>query len=150
MDPGVSFRPMEQQHLMHTITEKLRASLTEKSWSTYQKTWKQYQEFSAAVLGQYAVLPYPVINILYYIAFLVNKRLSPATITTQVSEISFLHKMNTCWDPTASFLVRKMLVGIKKDGSVADVRLPITPHLLTRIFTAAATVLASPFRMECI
>ncbi len=55
-----------------------------------------------------------------------NKGLSPATISSRLSDIAFWHKLYASNDPTDHFLMRRTLVGLRKERPQMDPRPPLT------------------------
>ena len=59
-----------------------------------------------------------------YISYACSSGLSASTIITQLSAVSFLHKLAGKRDPTKSFIVKKMLTGVQHLKPAGDSRLP--------------------------
>ena len=87
------------------------------------------------------VLPVDPNKILQFISFLDLNNLSPATITTYITAISFVHKMANVYDPTARFCVQKLLCAVNKLRGKEDSRLPITLILLSRLNTSLSSAI---------
>ena len=104
-----------------------------------------YCQFSANVLQKPPMLPIHCIDLLYFIAHLCNQALSAATITGYVSALSSLHKMNNLADPAATAIVQKTLQGVRKSGTGGDIRLPITPRLLSLMYERASMALGNNY-----
>ncbi len=68
--------------------------------------------------------------IMFFINHLYQKGLSPTTITSKISAISFLHQIFGKPDPAKHFLIRKFLRNLRKSHPHKDARLPITPNML--------------------
>jgi hypothetical protein len=72
--------------------------------------------------------------------------LSASTITTYISGISTMHKLNGQTDNTKSFLVTKILEGSKRKNSPkADLRLPVSMNLLKRLIQSLPFVCTSVY-----
>ena len=71
--------------------------------------------------------------------------LSPRTVQTYISGLGFWHKMNDYPDPTAHFVVRKLLFGYTKLHARVDARQPITVAMLRQIIPLFSSVCSSPF-----
>ena len=65
-----------------------------------------------------------------------SQSLSPSTILSHVSAISYDHKISNVTDPTQKFVVRKILKGAQNLKKSSDSRLPITKPILLRILAA--------------
>ena len=68
-----------------------------------------------------------------YIAYLSLEGLAVSTISSRLSGIAFLHKINGWDDPTDNFLVKKLKEGCKRQDKVEDSRCPITRAILSRL-----------------
>ena len=80
-----------------------------------------------------------------YITYAFNRAQSPSTITSQLSAVSYLHKLAGVTDPNQHFLVRKMMAGARKLKPQRDVRLPITTAILRLLIQAVDATAESPF-----
>ena len=89
-------------------------------------------------------LPITTDHIVMFIAFLKNKTLAARTISTYVSAISFIHRINQWPDPTNSFLIGKLLQFIHRHKNV-DSRLPITTSILDKLVNALMYTVSSKY-----
>jgi hypothetical protein len=90
--------------------------------------------------------PAPLYDLLFYIAYMSHTGLSASTITTYISGISTMHKLNGHTDNTKSFLVTKILEGSKRKNSPkADLRLPVSMNLLKRLIQSLPFVCTSVY-----
>jgi len=64
-------------------------------------------------------------SVALFISFLSASRLAPSTISSYISALSYAHKLKNIFDPTKSFLIRKLLSAQSRMGG-PDVRFPIT------------------------
>ena len=69
-------------------------------------------------------------QILLFISYLHLLGRAPATITTYVAALGFVHKFNNQPDPTNTFIVQKTLSTVNKKFGKPDNRLPITQFIL--------------------
>lgn len=72
-------------------------------------------------------------HIILFISYCFDIGYSPSTITTYMSGISFYHKLRDLKDPTALFIVKKLLEGCRRIRPRQDVRAPITEEILNKI-----------------
>ena len=79
------------------------------------------------------MLPFTVVNVIFFIAHLFGRGLTPLTVVAQASALAFVHKINGLADPVLSSVVEKMLQGFRKVAGGADLRLPVTADLVVRI-----------------
>ena len=76
-------------------------------------------------------------------AFLQHEKFAPKTISTYLSAIGFVHKMQGHTDPTTAFLVTKLVAGAYRLNQKPDIRLPITITILDRLITSLQWVTSS-------
>lgn len=77
-------------------------------------------------------------HIALFVAHLFHQKLAHSTISTYLSAIGYAHKLLHNADPTSSFLVKKLISGARRLHPTADMRLPITVHILDDIVHAAS------------
>ena len=104
-----------------------------------------YNDFCFNELGEEPRLPFPVTNILGFIAFFSDKGRAPSCITSYLSALSFIHKLNNLPDPAESQIVQKSLQGIRKQHPVSNDRMPITRHLLHKMCEYAPVALGNVY-----
>ena len=68
-----------------------------------------------------------------------------ATVRTYLAAISTKHKLNGWEDPTANFLLHKLMQGFAKSDRRSDTRLPITFQRLEQLVACLAQVCANTF-----
>ena len=95
------------------------------------------------------IWPASLYDVLCFIAYLFKDGLSHSSINCYLSGLSFFHKMNNFMDNTQTFVVRKMLEGIKRSsGHQCDNRLPITKEMLKRIILSLPCVCKSSYESK--
>ena len=100
------------------------------------------------IVKQAPSLPIKHHHLVLYVAHLADKAYSPATIATNLSALSFLHKLYCLPDPTTSFVVSKMLKGYKKLAPPPAIRLPITLPILQQLTAALPHLLHSHYEIK--
>ena len=80
------------------------------------------------------------ITIALYISHLSQEGLAPSTVASHLSVLSYVHKLQGFKDPGASFLVSKVLVGIKKMNDSVVVRSPILHDMLCKLMDSSTHV----------
>ena len=65
-----------------------------------------------------------------------------------MSGISFQHKVNDLYDPTKSFVVKKLLEGCKRVRRLNDIRAPITTTVLGTIISILPEICISPYEAQ--
>lgn len=95
------------------------------------------ENFQTTTLGYKSPqFPVSVSDLSLYIAFLFNKKLSPSTISSEISKIGYFHKISGHDDPSAVFSIKKMITGARKLKPSLDIRLPITLQILSKLTAA--------------
>lgn len=134
MDTCQKFQSMDStDYVIPMVSGMLQSALAPSTWKSYKKVWDSYSKFCKEKLDTISVLPYPLVNIVYYLGHLKSLGLSSSSIMSQFSALSFLHKINNLRDPLESPFLQKLLQGVKKQTQVIDTRLPITKNLLRLI-----------------
>ena len=82
-----------------------------------------------------------------FLAFLSLEGFAPATITSHLSAIAFVHKLNGWPDPTTSFVVKKLKEGCRHLNIHSDCRLPITFPLLKRLICVLPSICKSSYEV---
>ena len=80
-----------------------------------------------------------------YIEYAFNKGSSPATISSQLSAVSYLHKLANASDPTQAFIIKKMVVGVHKLRPQIDIRLPLNVSHVCNLIKSAQQVASSQY-----
>lgn len=115
----------------------MSAALEPSSQRAYKKAFSNFNSFQVAVLGYNSPqFPASVTDLTLYIAHLFEQRLSPATITSEISKLGYYHKLAGLADPSSVFAIKKMLVGARKLNPSLDLRLPITVAILHKLINA--------------
>lgn len=89
-----------------------------------------YAEYMVSIVKSYEFFPTTKRNILNFVSYLFDRGLVCSTILTYLSAIAFFCKMLSLPDHTNSFIVRKLLVAVKRTTGQPDSRLPISPNIL--------------------
>jgi hypothetical protein len=128
-----------------------------KTWKTCKTAVESFKTFRSLYQLR-DVWPAPLNDVMYYIAYLSYTGLSASTILTYISGLSYTHKLHSLEDNTKSFLVGKLLEGLRRQKpKKSDIRLPISISLLKRLiqslpsvcFSACESMLfASAFRLS--
>ena len=126
----------------------IQASLEENTKTVYRRAWTQLKTF---MIDQSLSLTLPVAEraIIMFIAHLFENNYAAATILTSISSISYVHQLHDFPDPSKSFLVRKLLQGVKKSNKSIDTRLPITLPMLQKLVMVAPLAFRSHFQCKC-
>jgi hypothetical protein len=85
------------------IDSLVNASMADSKWKTYKTAVESFQSFRKLYNLQ-DTWPAPLYDLLFCIAYMSHTGLSASTITTYISGISTMHKLNSHTDNTKSFL----------------------------------------------
>ena len=112
---------------------------------TYRRAWATYDKFSVEFFGQSSSVPLNVSQVCLFVAYLQHENFAPKTISTYLSALSFVHKMQGHIDPTAAFLVSKLVAGAYRLNNKLDVKLPLTVPILNRLLASLRWVTTSVY-----
>ena len=150
MGPLVRSSPTEgarksDVHLSANAQSILDASLAPSSKRLYSQVWVRFRKF--CIQNNFSFqLPLDSVLVINYLADLFCLGLSPSTLASHLSALSYSHKIQNLDDPSSSFLVKKFLKGAQNLKNHADGRLPITKNILQSIIKALPSVY--PKRLE--
>ena len=89
------------------------------------------------------VTPFPIYQIVEYIAFLSQNDYAFQTVNSHVAALSYYNKINGFIDNTQTFLVKQLLKGLNKSQKRKDNRMPITIALLAKILPNLSHICSS-------
>ena len=131
---------------MRNLQTILSKSLSLASRKSYRHSWDIFIEFcSKSELP--CSIPLSQHVLLMFISYLDLKELAPATISSHMSALSYVHKVLDFKDTTKNFLVTKALVSCYKKYQKIDKRLPITMDILDKIIFATEHVLDNHYEI---
>lgn len=120
-------------------------SMAKSSWKTYKTAVESFESFRNS-FNLASIWPAPVEHITQFIAFLSYKGSPSSTVSTYLSGLSHEHKMKNIIDNTKSFIISKMIEGLKrKRPQKPDIRCPITVDLLKRLILALKSICSSQY-----
>ena len=122
----------------------LQASLARSTHATYNSCISRYVSFVESY-NLDSAWPASHASISSYIAFLSLEGYAPASVSTHMAAIAFVHKVNMWSDPTNSFLIKKLMEGFRRQNRRVDKRLPITHGLLCRIVEILPSICKSSY-----
>lgn len=130
------------------INTLLKSSLAPNSWKTYHSALESLNKFRS-IYHLPNEWPVPLYDIMSYIAYLSYSGIATSTVTTYISGISHMHKMYNLSDNTESFLVGKMLEGMKrKSAKRPDIRMPISLKLLKKLIASLTHTCHSEYEVN--
>lgn len=127
------------QQFLPGMLKLLHNSMASSSWHTYQGAIQSLHTFTS-LYDLPSALPLQPVTIALYLSYLHGKSYSPSTLATHVSAIAFVHKMYGLQDPTNTFMIQKVMQGVRNCHPRCDTRMPITLHLLMRLVDSLAQV----------
>lgn len=119
------------------MRDLLNASLAKSTKQSYGQSISCYKLFhSLFYFKQHTLFPISVTKLANFIAFMVHKGYTAATIQTKVAGLSYVHTLKGYPNPSSHFLIKKILKGCKKQRLRTDTRLPITIPILCSLIVA--------------
>lgn len=127
-----------------SLTQHLiEASLAVSTRQAYRRVIQNFEQFHLLTFSKPMSLPISEKVVAQYICHLYLQNLSSSTITSYISAISFIHKIDNFHDPTNAFFIKKMLKGVQNERGGSDTRLPITLDILNRLIDNIEHVIPS-------
>ena len=107
---------------------------------SYKRSWDTFVEFCNK-MNYKCCIPLSQNTVLMFISYLDLKELAPATISSHLSAISYIHKILNVKDTTKNFLVVKAMSSCYKKYRKYDIRMPISIDILDKMIAALEKVL---------
>ena len=139
-------------NLSDTARTLLHSSLALSTKASYKHSWTLYLQFCHQN-NLMDTLPIAEITLCNFIAHMFEQSYSPASISSTVSALSYVHKIYNLPDAAQNFMVKKILYGAHKSSKSPDYRLPITTSILERLLTALESIVPNYFNkilLQCI
>ena len=130
---------------MKSAATYILASLTPSTRTLYARAIVRLQLFALSLSHDRTWFPCSVALICMFIAHLFDSALARATVATNLSGISFFHKLFRHPDPTNDFLVKRLVLGAQKERTSNDDRLPITVPMLHRLYDSVPHITRSAY-----
>ena len=113
----------------------LNTSLAPSTASSYRNALRHFTNFHNTHYSNTPLLPASFQQVAQFIAFCKQRDFKPSTITSFISALAYIHKIQDLPNPTDHFLIRKLLYGIRKQKT-CDKRKPFTLENLQSLITA--------------
>lgn len=110
----------------------LEASIAQNTHAVYNRALQVFEHFRKLYNLQ-GCWPVPVQQVVWFISYCFEQKMSAATIATYLSGLSFKHKIKSWLDPTNFFVVKKCMEGYRRLCKTEDCRAPITYNILINI-----------------
>ena len=111
--------------------ELLASALAPGTQAAYKRSWSMFGKF-CNTHGLPDKVPISVSVLALFISHLHRARYSPATVSSHISAMGYIHKLRGGSDPTTTFLVQKLLSACHK----LSLRMPIDKPMLSRLLGA--------------
>ena len=98
----------------------------------YNKMWRRFASFASRFDPQWR-FPVPVTTLACYGVWLSEQGYKPGTINAQLAGIGWWHKLKGFSDPSSSFLIKRLRVGLAKKGPPVRQAAPVRFALLEQI-----------------
>ena len=123
----------------------INMSMASGTWKTYKTAVDSLANFRK-IYKMNPIWPVPVEILAQFIAYLSYKGLTASTVSTYISGLSHVHKMNGLHDSTKFFLISKMLEDMKrKNPQQSDIRASKSIGLLKRLIKSLQHIRSSHY-----
>lgn len=95
------------------IGNLINMSMAAGSWKTYGTAVDSFNNFRKLYRLD-LIWPAPLDSLAQCIAYLSHKGMSASTVATYISGLSHYHKLNDLQDNTQSFIIKKLLEGMRR------------------------------------
>lgn len=134
---------------MHNVTRGvhslINSSMAYSSSKTYKTAVDAFHTFRL-LYNLENIWPVPIDTISHFIGYLSLKGFATSTVTTYIFAFIHVHKMGNLVDNTKSFIISKMLEGLRrKNPKTRDIRVPISLNLLKRLIFSLQKVCTSRY-----
>ncbi len=136
--------------LVSTSAEMALASLADSTVRSYSKIIQEFKTFVLALDKSICVFPVSAMHIAIFMSKLYRQGAAPASIATKLSALAFWHQIYFMEDPTSHFMVRRILLGMRKSRPVVSTRPPLTFSDLYKMYTSLTFVAWTPFMKKLV
>jgi hypothetical protein len=120
------------------------ASLAPGTRKIYAKAFHKLKVFALANF-QGAWFPTPVATLATYVSNILAQGKAVATVMSTLSAVAFFHKLLGYTDPSAHFLLKRIMLGAAKLTKSCDSRAPVTVSILKKLVLSCKHVTDSPY-----
>lgn len=124
-------------------TNFLQAALAPSSRAIYAKVADQLRSFTRTHFNTEKWFPATSQQVILFISDMLAHRRAPSTVSSALSALSYLHKLYDVADPTANFVIKKIVQGASKTTPQTDLRAPITIASLSDLMDSLRAVCSS-------
>ena len=115
--------------------ELLASALAPGTQAAYKRSWCMFGKF-CNTHGLPDTVPISVSVLALFIPHLHRAGYSPATVSSHISAIGYIHKLQGGSDPATTFLVQKLLSACHKLSKQFSLRMPIDQPMLSKLLGA--------------
>ncbi len=133
-------------HLQAVATSLLQSSIKPTTASMYQHHWTCLVRFMEEILHTPFEPPLSPNDLALFIAYLHTNNLKHSTVLTYISAISFYHKLHNFPDPQDTFLIDKLLQGLKHTSSSLPPLTPISRAMLHQLIDHLPIVISDSYQ----
>lgn len=127
------------EYLQGRCQQLVNAGIARNTALTYRTALNSFNSFRTLYKLPNA-WPIPLRDVTHFIAYCFEKTMSAKTISTYISGLAFVHKLNSWYDITQCFIVKKLLEGCHRSRPSFDKRAPITCNMLKEICSLLPSV----------
>ena len=131
--------------LRQQLQQLLDNDLSPTSKQLYKRAQSLYGEFVKLHFAHEVLFPISVEKLSLFITFLNAKGYAPASISSYISALGYVHKLRDIPDPSMAFIIRRLLRSVHKTGRTGDSRLPITEPILLKLVQSLSSVTDSHY-----
>lgn len=132
-------------NLIRGVHSLINSSMAYSSWKTYKTAVDAFHTFRL-LYNLENIWPVPIDTIAHFIGYLSLKGFATSTVTTYIFALIHVHKIGNLVDNTKSFIISKMLEGLRrKNPKTRDIRVPISLNLLKRLIFSLQKVCTSRY-----
>lgn len=129
-------------------SQLVQSGLSVNTRKSYTIAIEKLSQFRSSYNLQH-IWPVPVNDLLNFIASLAVQNLSPSTVTSYLSGISYCHKIQGLEDTSKFFIVTKAIEGYKRTRNrTKDVRTPISLPILDNLIANSNSICSSTFEAK--
>ena len=114
---------------------RLNSAVAPGTQAAYKLSWSMFGKFCNPH-GLPDTVPISASVLALFIPHIHRARYSPATVSSHISAIGYIHKLQGGSNPTTTFLVQKLLSACHKLSMQFDLRMPIDKPILSKLLGA--------------
>ena len=125
----------------------LKNDLTPASRQLYKRAFNLYAQFYHKYFQANFQIPISSEDLALFISYLHANKYAAATVSSYISALGYVHRLKAMPDPTASFIIKRLLRCAHRTASKTDSRLPITECILHKLVESLPFVTGTHYDM---